>query len=574
MSDSTNVLSVTLPAGTGLSRLAMIRKVTRSCLEAMTDKDLQNPEYVESSIIQNVNDAIELENVLRSKATRWRMLDSLMPSQIADIMSSTYAIVNIVTSKDPNADTGMIAMYQMSGINEGLYSVDSKLFFKIAKSYHYGLTAREFEEVMASLRLDVPEVRVCSNRDMIAVNNGIFDYKNKQLLPFTPEIVFLSKSRVNYNPTAKNVVIHNDEDNTDWDVESWMHELSDDDDIVTLLWQILGAIVRPLVNWDKSAWFYSEMGNNGKGTLCELMRQLCGVGTYTSIPLSDFGKDFMLEPLTHASAIIVDENDVGTYIDKAANLKAVVTGDIIQINRKFKTPISYQFHGFMVQCLNEMPRIKDKSNSFYRRQLFVPFTKCFTGAERKYIKHDYLQRTEVLEYVLYKVLMMDYYELDCPKACETALEEYKDFVDPIREFLKEHMDQFQWDLLPLSFLYDLYCSWYKLTCGNDRNMKSRQVFAKDIRVLVDDLYPEWEFPFQSVRPSDRMNQPEPLIAEYHLNNWMNPMYQNSPDLKKKCVPVLKSNYKGLVRRDDGSQSEQVPLESEEELDISAQFVSE
>lgn len=71
----------------------------------------------------------------------------------------------------------------------------------------------------------------------------------------------------------------------------------------------------------------------------------------------------------------------------------------------------------MVQCLNEMPRIKDKSDSFYRRQLFIPFTKCFTGAERKYIKQDYLKRKDVLEYVLWKVLNMDYYELPIPKAC-------------------------------------------------------------------------------------------------------------------------------------------------------------
>ena len=187
-------------------------------------------------------------------------------------------------------------------------------------------------------------------------------------------------------------MIHNDEDGTDWDVESWMMSLSDDLEVVQVLWECLGAIIRPNVPWNKSAWFYSESGNNGKGTLCELMRQLCGEGSYASIPLSDFGKDFMLEPLLRASSIIVDENDVGTFIDKAANLKAVITGDTLSINRKFKTPVAFNFHGFMVQCLNEMPRIKDRSDSFFRRQLFVPFTKCFTGAERKYIKTDYLHR--------------------------------------------------------------------------------------------------------------------------------------------------------------------------------------
>lgn len=67
------------------------------------------------------------------------------------------------------------------------------------------------------------------------------------------------------------------------------------------------------------------------------------------------GKDFMLEPLTHATAVIVDENDVGTYIDKAAILKAIVTHDVIQINRKYMNPIAYRFFGLVVQCINELP---------------------------------------------------------------------------------------------------------------------------------------------------------------------------------------------------------------------------
>ena len=53
----------------------------------------------------------------------------------------------------------------------------------------------------------------------------------------------------------------------DWDVESWMDDLFDDPELVELMWKILGAIIRPNVPWDKSAWFYSESGNNGKGTL-------------------------------------------------------------------------------------------------------------------------------------------------------------------------------------------------------------------------------------------------------------------------------------------------------------------
>lgn len=390
--------------------------------------------------------------------------------------------------------------------------------------------------------------QLCKDVNLIAVNNGIFDYETKTLRAFTPDVVFLSKSRVNYNPLATNIVLHNPDDGTDWDVESWMSDLSDDPEIVQLLWQILGAIVRPNVHWDKAAWFYSETGNNGKGTLCELMRSLTGQGTYASIPLSDFGKDFALTKLVNASAIIVDENDVGTYIDKAANLKAVVTGDVVQINRKFRDPISFRFHGFMVQCLNEMPRVRDKSDSFFRRQVFIPFTKCFTGAERKYIKHDYLHRPEVLEYVLHKVLNMDYVELDVPESCLNALAEYKEFNDPLRQFTSEILPELQWDLVPFTFLYDLYKMWYKKNVGNGEVI-SRKMFVKNlVNVLNDDSEFICEDKSKKYYTGSQMDKAEPLIAEYDLKDWMNPHAAGSHDMEKRCHPILQANYRGLLRR--------------------------
>ena len=536
-------------SSSGVSRLALIRNVTRDCLMSMSDDDLHNPQYVEATILNAVQVEIDVENSIREKY-KWKPLHELIPSQIADIIYHTYSVVRVVTAGDINSDSScdMLAIYCEAGPNMGIYSTSLDIFNELARSYDYALSIRGFEEMMNVLRGLAKKVLPCSDANLIAVNNGIFDYDTKTLLPFSPDMVFLSKSRVDYNDQATNVVIHNPEDGTDWDLESWMNELNDDADVVNTLWEVLGAIVRPNVSWGCAAWFYSETGNNGKGTLCSLMRNLCGDGSYASIPLADMGKDFMLEPLTHSSAIIVDENDVGTYIDKAANLKAIITNDVISINRKFKQPLAYVFHGFMVQCLNEMPRIKDKTDSFYRRQLFIPFLKCFTGAERKYIKNDYLKRKEVLEYALYRVLNMNYYKLSVPQACKDALEEYKDFVDPVREFMKEHMPLFKWDLLPFRFMYDCYCAWYKAVAGNDRGQKSLVSFKKDVKVLVDKLYTNWEFVDVAQRPADRMDEPEPLIDEYHLDDWMNARYRGSKDWEKRCLPNLKSTYRGLKRR--------------------------
>ena len=73
----------------------------------------------------------------------------------------------------------------------------------------------------------------------------------------------------------------------DYPLWNTMRDLSDDPGVPELLWEIIGAAIRPNVRWDKSAWFYAQDGNNGKGTLCALIRNICGDGNHTALKLDD-----------------------------------------------------------------------------------------------------------------------------------------------------------------------------------------------------------------------------------------------------------------------------------------------
>lgn len=494
---------------------------------------------------------IEGQNTMLNRGSRIKIPHSLANVQIARIIELIEPVICISCEKQEDSDEtefDLLGVYESSGPNEGIYNTSDKALDNLIAEYNMAVVKRDIDDIKQILRRRLPRKRRCMNRDLIAVNNGIFDYKAKVLTPFDPDKVFLSKSRVNYNPNAKNVTIHNPDDNTDWDVESWMAALHNDPQVVALLWEILGAIIRPFVRWDKSAWLYSTSGNSGKGTLCELMRNLCGRGSYASIALADFSKDFQLEPLIRSNAVIVDENDVGVYLDKVANLKAVITNDVILINRKFKTPVSYQFFGFMVQCLNEYPRIRDTSDSFYRRQLFIPFDKCFTGHARKYIKDDYLGRTEVLEYVLYKILNMDYYELSEPECCRAVLADYKEFNSPIQSFVEEIIPELKWGMLPFGFLYDLYKEWFAQNSPSGK-VQGRNTFIKEIADMAEaGQIPEFVCLGRKtpVRPKNLMDCPEPMIVQYNLTRWMNPTYKGT-DVNQICTTPVKATYCGLIR---------------------------
>lgn len=569
MADTSNTAAA--PVGRTLNDV--ICETTATYLSSLSKNSLPSPQQIERELLMAVNDNIALENMLiptrpqRDKSGNivtdkngnpkviplrapWRNIDRLLPQQLAEIVLHFHCIIRIDTTEtNVENEEDLLAVYCDSGPNKGIYDINESTLYRIVKEYDYQLEKNKFMEVYFTLQSLAPRRTRSCDRNLIPVNNGIFNYATKQLMDFSPDYVFLAKSHVNYNPNAQLVTIHNDMDNTDWDVESWMNELSDDPEIVNLLWEMLGAIIRPFVRWNKSIWLYSTTGNNGKGTLCELMRNLCGAGSYTSISLADFGKDFALQPLLHCNAIIVDENDVGRYIDCLANLKAVVTNDIVQINRKFKDPVSFRFWGFMVQCINDLPRIRDKSDSFYRRQLLVPMDKCFTGSERRYIKDDYLSRDDVLEYVLKKVLHTDFYELSSPKRCKDLLGSYKEINDPVREFIAEFKEKFTWDLVPTEFLYDLYKSWY-IRCNPSGKPEGKTNFKKqlDVILLEPDFSVYWESTDNAVSVGNKMSCPEPLIVLYDLTNWKNPSY-NGSDINKISMPRLTSTrYRGIKRR--------------------------
>ena len=544
----------------------LIRTVTEDYLGGIDMDSIPSPSVIEGELLQATNNAIQEYNLgprdqnapigaklevaypdQKPPGERLKKLKELLPLQIALAIKQVHHAKLICWAADEGDGNYDVGVYQSEGEAKGVYDTRSDNLTRLIRRYDATISKRNVDEVVAILRAVCEVVSPCTKPDLVAVNNGLYDYGNKILMDFDPELVFTSKIGTDFVEDAPNPVIRNNEDGTDWDVVTWMDELSDDPKVVELLWQVLGAVVRPNVDWNKSAWLYSTLGNNGKGTFCTLARNLCGKGAWASIPIKAFGDDFKLESLTRVSAIITDENDTGTYLDDAAALKSIITGDPFLMNRKFKDPRSVKFRGFMIQCINSLPKLRDKSESLHRRLLVIPFEKRFEGCERKYIKGDYLNRPEVLEYVLHRILAKtDYYELDAPEATCRLLAEYREVNDPVRQFLDDILPQVAWDLLPWQFLHDLYRHWSRRNNPSGR-VQSKQVFIKEVKALLPQHGIGWSSTQNPVRAPFKMDWPEPLIWEYDVTEWMNRAYRGS-DPDRACVPAsIKERYEGLVR---------------------------
>ena len=526
-----------------MPRSEVMEESTSQFIKNLSRANRHNFKQIAKDVFNKIRDDIEMENAVLAKSSRYKVPQDLPNRVIATLMLELLHIVRIKMSPTGKP---VLAIYIEDGDNKGVYDTENAAFFDIIKQFNADATESDVKAVMYELDNRAPVVEPCEDKDLIPMHNGIFNYDTKTLIDFDPKYVFTAKFAVDFNPNATNPVIHNNDDGTDWDIDSWISDLSDDPEIVGVLWQVIGAIMRPLVRWDKAVFFYNTVGNNGKGTLCELLKTL--VGNYATMSLKTFNQEFGLQQLIGNLAVICDENDVRSLNENLSNFKSAVTGDTLLINIKNKNPIQWRFTGLIVQCFNDIPSTVDKTDSLYRRQLFVPFDKCFTGRERKYIKSDYMHRKEVLEYVAYKVLvtMPSYYRFDEPDACLALLEQVKESNSPVRQFYDDVMPDLTWDLLPRNFVYDLYKSWFTRTNPSGRIL-GRNSFLSEFTAIVAERE-EWiDMGPNKIRPDNKMDNPELLISQYDLKEWMNPMYRGT-DLMQICKPALKDSYRGFVRK--------------------------
>lgn len=523
------------------------------------------PSAVHDSILSEINRRIRAQNALEaarydnSKGHQINNQPRLPFQATARLINFLHSVIAIEPS-DQNADPdqNLLAVYDGNPASRtyGTYRTSQLHLETLVRTYCPDLTTKEFIEIQRDLITHAPRRQRRQHRDLIPVRNCIVDYNagNPKRIEFSPEYVFLAKANVNWNPNAEKPLIEMP-DGKIWDIEEWVKELAHDDNdqpkegVAELIWEVIGATLRPFVSWNKCAFFFGTKGNNGKGTLLALMRNMIGTQGYASIPLSDFGKDFLLEPLTRANAVLVDENDVGSFVERSANFKAVVTNDIITINRKYKSPIAHQHFGFMVQCLNDAPAIKDKSESFYRRQLFIKFSKSFTGAERRYIKDDYLARPEVLEYVLNRVLHMNYYTLSEPQAVIDALEEYKQDNDPVRAFWNEVKNEYSWEILPKQFVYDHYRAWLLRNIPNSKPLGKKKVIDTIIELVRAEPNGRWRIdnPDAQHVVGARMAMPEMMIYEYDIIDWANRAANRNDPVAFSTTPLSRQDrHRGFV----------------------------
>lgn len=529
--------------------------------------NLTNEYSFADTVMAKILSEFTLQNSVRVKGQKLKCPQDLPSLSIAVLIAarSDVALVSSgdksQTDKKQNLTSEQrhslpIGIYQTTGDNKGVYEITNDpygAFGELVERYKPDATRREKLEVFTLVKSRLKVVEKCVIPYYVAVNNGIWDMRDKILHPFSQDLVFTSKIHTNLNLAASNPVITIPEDNSTWDVDTFFSELGSPE-FVESIKEVIQAACLPLAPRNKMVLFMNTAGNNGKGTICQLIRNILGKDSVVSIPITNFSKQFELANLPHACSVICDENDVSSFSQGLGNLKSVITGDTVSIERKYKESFDYSFHGLVLQCVNDFPKGDDKSGSFRRRLHIIPFENCFTGAEKRYIKDRLIYRTDVLEYILKMVLVdMEYREQFTETAAtKKALESYVKTTNSVVSFLQEILPECKWDLLPATdFLYSAFKSWYREVSPSGKVI-GRNDFIDSVKEFVatdENMKLEWEWT-DSTRSKGYIDcdKKEPLLDRYDLTAFMDNTFGAYVNREFVYEYRLKEKYSGLKRR--------------------------
>ncbi|WP_239762218.1 phage/plasmid primase, P4 family [Mammaliicoccus sp. I-M35] len=370
-----------------------------------------------------------------------------------------------------------LAMYQEE---EGIYTRNRTIIKRVISWLEPRLNERKAEEVIYHLTNTAKVTRQTEQPHLIPVNNGVFNRETGILEPFTPNYVFTSKISTNYVHNAKQPNIK------DWDFDKWLSEIAcGDSEIITLLWQVINDAMNGNYTRKKAIFLVGD-GNNGKGSFQQLLSNLIGFNNIAGLKANEFEQEFKLSVLEGKTAVIGDDVPVGINIEDSSNFKSVVTGDSVLVNVKNKQPYRAEFRCTVIQSTNGMPRFKDKTGGTNRRLLIVPFKADFNGLiENTDIKEKYLKDTQVLEYVLFKAINLDFDKFITPKASLDMVELYKQDNDPVYDFKLNVFDEWHIRKIPKYIVY----GFYKDFCNdNGYYPLSDRKFHKQFKAYLDDSW--------------------------------------------------------------------------------------
>ncbi|MBN4076518.1 hypothetical protein JYT16_02245 [Gemmatimonas aurantiaca] len=317
--------------------------------------------------------------------------------------------------------------------------------------------------------------------DIIALKNGLLDIDkaasgdSDALMQNTPDFFALSSADYSYDPSAQCPKF----------TAALKLYFAEDQDRKALLLEWYGYCLVPDTQYNKIMVMTGD-GANGKSVMLEVLRILVGKDSCSAVPLELIAHRF--QAMSTYGKLVNISPEISKFDQKTeALLKSHSSGDIVQFEEKNKPSFSAKPTARLTLAANTMPGISDKTEAMYRRLLFLPFEFQIPEEQqdpryKESGRADWPFRDEmpgILNLSLNALKQLRARgKFHTPELSKQHSEEYRNFNNPVRLFLKDRVEECETGSVPKEILYEDYIKWAGMT---GHPVLSDSLFGRELR---------------------------------------------------------------------------------------------
>lgn len=328
------------------------------------------------STIQGINDFVletglrcsEVDTILREETLE--KLRNILNQQEEKNLSPVVVANELIEQQHLIYLHGSLYAYQ-----EGVYKPFSRDKVNAYISKHYPFAKIRFRQEVAEQIKGAAYIDQVEETSLINVKNGLLEISDDGtviLHPHSPDIISFRQFNANYDPSAVCPVLD----------QALQNAFSGSSEQIELFNQIMGYLMMNHTRYQK-CFFWVGVPSSAKSTFSMMVRRFCGEENVSSVELEDLGKRFGAAGIVNKTLNIVPDIKK-TKLFASGLFKALVGGDAVRIEQKYREAFDYVFTGKMIFGMNLFPDFSADFEGIERRVIILKFERVYKPTDPDY----------------------------------------------------------------------------------------------------------------------------------------------------------------------------------------------
>lgn len=370
---------------------------------------------------------------------------------------------------------------------DGVYKRNEETLYK--KIIEILPTANTYfrKEVYNYLLLIAPKKYINKESGIINFKNGLFNVNERKFNEHTPDFFSINQLNVNFNLEIEPIeAIDNVLDKLSCNVPERKQAIL----------EMIGYSMTTSVKLQKAFVLYGKTAGNGKSTLINIISDMIGKSNIGYVTLDDLSNNKFASSGIKGKLLDIGSEMTKEYLKDVSAFKQWITGDELEVEEKFKAKQTINPYAKFIFNANELPKVADKTNGFYRRLHIIPFEAQFSKDDNRSFNFDSLVTQQALEY-LAKISLEAYLNMKLDFAnyeeSEAEVEQYKVENNNVLTYLndKEHMLSYINSGTSIKRKVDVYADYKSYCRENEFKPMGKKVFYEEIKksgLVIEGLY--------------------------------------------------------------------------------------